>query len=100
MDRSVSVPRVAMAMEPAERLISRDRTFAQLHEALVQDVVDGNLHPLARKSVAKSLHVFLGGQGRLADADVVWMDGWRASGSKSCRNLAGDFPKRSASFNN
>ena len=72
MDRPVSVPRVAMAMEPAERLISRDRTFAQLHEALVQDVVDGNLHSLACKSVAKSLHVFLGGQGRLADADVVW----------------------------
>ena len=50
----------------------RDSTFTQLHEALVQDVVDGNLHSLACKSVAKSLHVFLGGQGRLADADVVW----------------------------
>ena len=34
--------------------------------------MDGNLHPLACKSDAKSLHVFLGGQGRLADADVVW----------------------------
>ena len=78
MDRPVSVPRVLVAVESAEGFILCDGALTQLQEAFVEDVEDRNLQLHACESDAKSLHVLVGGQGSLANADVIWTKGSNA----------------------